>query len=84
MPTEQVSAVPNSPEFCPLAVDATQLAALLSLGLRTIRTLDAAGKLPTPFRCGNRKLWDVSEVKAWITAGAPDRATWEVIKKAHT
>lgn len=66
----------------PLAVDARRLAKLLSLGLRTVRTLDAAGKLPTPFRCGNRKLWDVSDVRAWMKAGAPDRATWELMKKA--
>lgn len=66
----------------PLAVDARRLAKLLCLGLRTVRTLDAAGKLPTPFRCGNRKLWDVSDVRAWMRAGAPDRAAWDVMKRA--
>ncbi len=70
--------------FRPLAVDAKRLAKLLSVGLRTVRTWDAAGKLPTPFRIGARKLWDVSEVKAWMKARAPDRAAWEAIKKAHT
>ena len=65
----------------PLAVDARRLAKLLSLGLRTVRTMDAAGKLPRPFRCLNRKLWDVSDVKAWMKAGAPDRAAWELLKK---
>jgi len=44
--------------------------------------MDAAGKLPTPFRCGNRKLWAVADVKAWIAAGAPDRTAWEAMKKA--
>ena len=66
----------------PLAVDARRLAKLLCLGLRTVRTLDAGGKLPTPFRCGARKLWAVEDVRAWIAAGAPDRETWDVMKKS--
>jgi len=68
----------------PLAVDGRRLAKLLSLGLRTVRTMDAAGKLPAPVRCGARKLWPVVEVKAWLAAGCPDRAEWELLKKtAH-
>lgn len=65
----------------PLAVDARRLAKLLTLGLRTIRTMDAAGKLPAPVRCGTRKLWLVVEVRGWLAAGCPDRETWELLKK---
>jgi predicted DNA-binding transcriptional regulator AlpA len=83
MPNDPLrSAARKRKSLRPLAVDASRLATLLSLGLRTIRTMDAAGKLPTPFRCGNRKLWSVTEIKAWIAADAPDRAEWEQRKKS--
>lgn len=64
-----------------LAVGAKQLAELLSLSVRTIRTMDTAGKLPKPVRLNGRAVrWVVSEVEAWLRAGAPDRTTWAAIK----
>ncbi|HET6575911.1 MAG TPA: helix-turn-helix domain-containing protein [Fimbriiglobus sp.] len=60
----------------PLVVDARRLAVLLGCGLRTVRTHDAAGKLPAPVRIGGRVVWRVSEIRDWLAAGAPDRATW--------
>lgn len=66
----------------PLAVDARRLAKLLCLGLRTIRTMDAGGKLPRPVRIGGRVLWSVTELRAWLAAGCPDRETWELMKQA--
>ena len=71
-------AAPSGPE--PLAVGAKQLAGMLSLSLRTIRGLDAAGKLPRPVAIGNRRLWVVSQIRDWLEAGTPDRATWERMK----
>ena len=82
MTTDQAAASHHRPEVCPFAVDASELAKLMSLGLRTIRSMDAAGKLPKAFRCGARKLWSVDEIRAWIKAGAPERATWETLKAA--
>ena len=67
----------------PLVVDAKRLAKLLGLGLRTIRTHDAAGKLPAPVRIGGRVVWSVAEIRAWLSAGAPDRATWAAIRDAR-
>ena len=64
----------------PLVADARSLARLLCAGVRTVRTWDAAGKLPTPLRIGGRVVWRVDEVRAWLDAGAPDRATWEARK----
>ena len=61
----------------PLLVDARRLAKLLSMGLRTIRTLDAAGKLPRPCKISGRVLWSVAEIKAWIHENCPDREAWE-------
>jgi predicted DNA-binding transcriptional regulator AlpA len=63
-------------------VDAERLAKLLSAGLRSIRAWDAAGKLPRPVKIGGRVVWVVSEIRAWLEAGAPDRATWEARKRA--
>jgi predicted DNA-binding transcriptional regulator AlpA len=60
-----------------LAVDAKRLAALIGIGLRTVRTLDAAGQLPRAIPLGGRKLWYVDEIRDWLAAGAPDRVTWE-------
>jgi len=67
----------------PLVVDAKALAKLLGLGVRTIRTHDAAGKLPSPIRIGGRVVWVVAEIRDWLTAGAPDRKTWEARRAAR-
>ena len=72
-----------SPVVEPLCVDAKGLAALLKLGLRTVRTLDRAGKLPRPVRIGGRVLWRTEELRAWLTAGAPDRETWDARRAAR-
>ena len=64
----------------PLVVDAKFLARLLTCGVRTVRTLDTSGKLPTPLRIGGRVVWRVSEIREWLAAGAPDRDTWEARK----
>ena len=61
--------------------DARRLSRLLGgVGVRSIRTWDAAGKLPRPIRLGARVVWSIREIKSWLAAGAPDRATWERLK----
>jgi len=65
----------------PLMVDAKRAAPLFSLGLRTWRALDAAGKLPLPTKLGARVLWFLPELRRWAEAGCPDRLTWERIKQ---
>ena len=62
--------------------DAKRLARLLCLGVRTVRTMDAAGKLPRPIRLNARVVWNIREIRDWLAAGAPDRAAWEAIKKS--
>jgi predicted DNA-binding transcriptional regulator AlpA len=66
----------------PLAVPAKGVASLLSVGLRTVRTWDAAGKLPRPSRIGSKVLWNVSELREWLAAGCPPRDEWEIRKAA--
>lgn len=67
----------------PLVVDARRLAKLLCCGVRSVRTWDAAGKLPMPIRIGGRVLWRMKEIRAWLAAGAPDRQTWAAIRAAQ-
>lgn len=70
-------------EKLPLVVDARRLAALLSAGVRTVRTWDSAGRLPAPVRIGGRVVWRTEEIRAWLEAGAPDRSTWEALRAAR-
>ncbi|TPW00840.1 MAG: hypothetical protein FD124_3889 [Alphaproteobacteria bacterium] len=75
-------AAPPADAGTALVVDARRLAALLCASLRTVRTWDAAGKLPKPLRIGGRCLWSIVEIRAWLAAGAPSRAEWETRKAA--
>ena len=68
----------------PLVADARGIAKLLCSGIRTVRTWDAAGKIPSPIRIGGRVVWRLDEIRAWLDAGAPDRATWTAIRAAQT
>ena len=72
-----------STDAIPLAVDARALAPLLTCGVRTIRTWDAAGKLPEPLRISGKVLWRLDEIKAWLEAGAPNRERWAAIRAAR-
>ena len=67
----------------PLVADARRLAKLLCAGVRTVRTWDAAGKLPAPIRIGGRVVWRVREIRAWLAAGAPNRETWAAMCAAR-
>jgi predicted DNA-binding transcriptional regulator AlpA len=62
-----------------LAVDAKRLARMLCCGVRTIRSWDAAGRLPSPIRIGGRVVWRLDEIRAWLRAGAPNRSEWNAI-----
>lgn len=64
----------------PLVVDARRLAGMLCVGLRTVRTWDAGGKLPQPIRIGGRVVWRVDEIRSWLAAGAPCRDEWQIRK----
>lgn len=70
----------------PLVADAKLLARLLSVGLRTIRTMDYAGKLPRPIKLNSRTAWVLrgkAGIYAWLDAGAPPRDQWEAMLKAE-
>jgi len=61
----------------PLLLDVRAVARLLSVSVRTIHRLNAAGELPAPIRLGGRVLWRHAELVAWLEAGCPSRQTWE-------
>jgi predicted DNA-binding transcriptional regulator AlpA len=65
----------------PMVLSAMRLSQRLGVSLRHIRRMDSAGKLPRPVRLGKVVLWKVDEINAWLNAGAPDRKTWEQMKK---
>jgi len=66
----------------PLVVDARRLAAMLGAGVRTVRAWNSRGVLPRPIRVGGRVVWRVSEIDAWLSAGAPRRQVWEARLRA--
>ena len=62
----------------PILVDARTAADLLGVGLRTLRTMDAAGKLPAAVRLSPGCVrWRLQELRDWAEADCPDRETWE-------
>lgn len=68
----------------PILVDARRAAALLGVGLRTLRTMDAAGKLPAAVRLSPGCVrWRLAELRDWTEAGCPDRETWEARRAAR-
>ena len=67
----------------PLLLSARDLAAMLRLGIRTIRAMDAAGKLPAPVRIGGSVRWRSEEIRAWLDAGCPDRDMWASCRAAR-
>lgn len=68
----------------PILVDARRAAALLGVGLRTLRSMDAAGKLPSPVRLSPGCVrWRLAELRSWTDANCPDRESWAAIRAAR-
>ena len=55
---------------------------MLSLSKRQIFRLHSCGKIPTPIRIGGSVRWAETTIAEWLAAGAPDRKTFEAMKKA--
>jgi predicted DNA-binding transcriptional regulator AlpA len=67
-------------ELRPLVVDTRGVARLLGLCERTVRALNASGRLPRALALGRRRVWPVREIEAWLEAGAPERSRWEELR----
>lgn len=67
----------------PILVDARRAAVLLGVGLRTLRTMDAAGRMPAALRLSPGCVrWRLAELHEWVATGAPPRAEWAAIRDA--
>ena len=71
----------NKNQICQL-LSAKTLGQMLSLSKRQIFRLNSCGKLPAPIRIGGSVRWAETTISEWLAAGAPDRKTWEAMKKA--
>ncbi len=60
-----------------LMLTADDLARELRASIKTIRRMDAAGRLPRAVKIGHGKRWPRETIIAWLRAGAPDRKAWE-------
>jgi predicted DNA-binding transcriptional regulator AlpA len=60
-----------------LCTDASGVAFMLGLSLRTVRAMNARGALPKALRCGRRRLFRVDEIRRWVASGCPSREAWE-------
>ena len=61
---------------------AKEVGQMLSLSKRQIFRINSCGKIPAPVRIGGSVRWRQSEITAWIQAGAPDRETWNSIRRS--
>jgi hypothetical protein len=61
----------------PLAVRGAQAAALCAISRRLWGAMDSAAKIPRGRKLCRAKVWLVEELRDWLRAGCPDRATWE-------
>jgi len=71
--------MPDSPRptLAPLAVDANDAAHLIGVSRATWWRMHSAGRVPLPVRLATRTpRWRVDELREWLLAGAPNRATW--------
>lgn len=64
-----------------LTVNARQAAAMLNVSVRQLWRLSSTQKLPRPLRLGHCVRWSKAELEAFLVAGAPNRETWETMKK---
>ena len=72
--------MPSSVAVQPLLVADTVAAALAGVSRATWWRLYAGGKTPASIRLGRRRLWNRSELEAWITAKCPPRREWEAMQ----
>lgn len=63
------------------ATDA-ELARMMGISARHLWNMDRDGRIgPTPLKLGKSRRWNLSDVRAWLDAGAPSRAEWQARKR---
>jgi predicted DNA-binding transcriptional regulator AlpA len=67
-----------------LALPAKDAAALVGVSRAQWWKLHSAGKVPLPVYLGTKApRWRVDELRDWLTAGCPDRQTWQRMREAR-
>jgi len=66
----------------PIAVDASRIPEFFPFSVRIWRRMDSAGRCPRPYRVGQKKLWNLKELRAWAVWGYPSRHEFERLR-AH-
>ena len=64
-------------------LNAQTLGQMLALSKRQMFRLNSCGKIPAPIRIGGSVRWSADEISDWLSAGAPDRKTWQAIKEVQ-
>ena len=59
------------------SIDIRELSKITGRSLASLRRADATQRLPAGFRLGKSRRWMLSDVLAWLSAGAPERRVWE-------
>lgn len=75
--------VETDQQSLPLAVGAREASRLASVSSRTWARLVASGRAPAGIRLGRSRRWLVSELRAWLAAGAPPRERWDALRAAR-
>ena len=70
-------AVAGISQSTPLLLRAEDAAALCNVSLRTWRSWDTGGKIPSPVRIGRSTFWRPGELHDWVDAGCPERHLWQ-------
>jgi len=70
-------------------LDYNGVALLLTLCVRKVKQMNAAGEMPSPTRFGRAVRWDVLELNDWLSRRKPDgnlpsRKEWSVIRATRT
>ena len=74
---EPLAVADACPPLQPLLIDIASLAVLLSRSVAALERDQAADRLPRALKLGRSKRWRLQEVVEWVSAGCPDRRTWE-------
>jgi hypothetical protein len=64
-----------------LLIGMADLVNLTSLGLRTLRRMDASRDIPGRVVAGRRVLFQSEIIREWVRAGLPDRDHWSALQK---
>ncbi len=69
----------DEPTITQLAVGAADAAAMMGVSPRNWWRWHAAGRTPPSFKVGGRRLWRVSDLRAWAESGFPRRTETTVV-----